>query len=120
MGLTTWKYSPKGKILKSDVSIAKNYLSQTEIESLERIVEMYVLYAEDQAKRHIPMTMEDRIKKLNIFLQSNEREILKDLGQVSAEVAKSSAESEWEKYRITQDQMFLSDFDKFVESLPRK
>jgi hypothetical protein len=118
MGLTSRKHSPQGKILKSDVSIAKNYLQQEELEALERIVEMFIIYAEDQAKRKIPMTMEDWIKRLNTFLQFNEREILEHIGTVSAEVAKSFAESEREKYRITQDKLFVSDFDEFTNSLP--
>jgi len=112
MGLTNWNKSPRGKILKSDVSIAKNYLSKDEIEALDRIVNMYLDYAEDQAKRKIPMTMEDWIKKLDAFLQFNERKILDNSGKVSAEVSKSFSESEWEKYRIVQDRLFESDFDR--------
>jgi len=112
MGLTNWKKSPKGKILKSDVSIAKNYLNKNEIEALDRIVNMYLDYAEDQAKRKIPMTMEDWIMKLNAFLQFNEREVLDNSGKVSAEVSKTFSESEWEKYRIVQDRLFESDFDR--------
>jgi len=111
MGLTNWKKSPKGKILKSDVSIAKNYLTKDEIESLNRIVNMYLDYAEDQAKRKIPMTMEDWTNKLDAFLQFNERDILDNPGKVSAEIAKTFSESEWEKYRIVQDRLFKSDFD---------
>ncbi len=124
MGLTNWKKSPKGKILKSDVSIAKNYLNKNEIETLNRIVNMYLDYAEDQAKRKFPMTMEDWINKLDAFLQFNEREILDNQGKVSAEVAKSFSESEWEKYRIVQDQLFESDFDrelnKFLKDSKKK
>lgn len=117
MGLTTWKKSPKGKIQKSDVAIAKNYLNKDEIESLDRIVNMYLDYAEDQAKRKIPMTMEDWSNKLDAFLQFNERKVLDNPGKVSAEIAKSFAESEWEKYRIVQDRLFVSDFDREVKKL---
>lgn len=112
MGLATWKKAPKGKILKSDVSIAKNYLNKEEITSLDRFVTMYLDYAEDQAKRRIPMTMQDWAKKLDAFLQFNEREVLENPGKVSAELAKEFAESEFEKYRIVQDRLFESDFDK--------
>ncbi len=117
MGLTSWKKSPEGKILKSDVSVAKNYLTKDELESLDRIVNMYLDYAEDQAKRKIPMTMEDWANKLDAFLKFNEREILDNPGKVSAEVAKAFAESEWEKYRIVQDRLFESDFDKELNKL---
>lgn len=115
MGLTTWRNAPKGKILKSDVSIAKNYLTLDEMDSLNRIVTMYLDYAENQAKRKIPMTMEDWAKKLNAFLQFNEYEILNNSGKVTAEIAKAFAESEFEKYRITQDKLFESDFDKLIK-----
>jgi len=114
MGLSTWKNVPKGKILKSDVSIAKNYLTLEEMDSLNRIVTMYLDYAENQAKRKIPMTMEDWASKLNAFLQFNEYEILNNSGKVTAEIAKAFAESEFEKYRIVQDRLFESDFDKFL------
>ncbi len=117
MGLTTWKKSPKGKIQKSDVSIAKNYLNKDEIGALDRIVTMYLDYAEDQAKRKIPMTMEDWSKKLDAFLKFNERKVLDTPGKVSAEIAKSFAESEWEGYRIVQDLIFESDFDLEVKKL---
>lgn len=120
MGLTTWKKSPKGKIQKSDVSIAKNYLNKDEIEELDRIVNMYLDYAEDQAKRKIPMTMEDWSKKLNAFLKFNERKVLDHPGEISAEIAKSFAESEWEKYRIVQDRLFESDFDRLAKKLLKK
>ncbi|MFR9547121.1 MAG: virulence RhuM family protein [Rikenellaceae bacterium] len=113
MGLTTWKNAPKGKVLKSDVSIAKNYLKEIEIEGLDRIVSMYLDYAENQAKRKIPMTMEDWATKLDAFLQFNEYELLNNIGSVSAEVAKAFAESEFEKYRVIQDRLFESDFDRF-------
>jgi len=117
MGLTTWKKAPKGKIQKSDVSIAKNYLNKDEIEALDRIVNMYLDYAEDQAKRKIPMTMEDWSKKLDTFLKFNEREVLDNPGKASAEAAKVFAVSEWEKYRIVQDRLFESDFDREVKKL---
>lgn len=115
MGLTTWKHSPKGKILKSDVSVAKNYLTLDEMDSLNRIVTMYLDYAENQAKRKIPMTMEDWAIKLNAFLQFNEYELLHDSGRVTAEVAKAFAESEFEKYRVIQDILFESDFDRLLK-----
>lgn len=117
MGLTTWKNAPQGKIIKSDVSIAKNYLELDEIDGLNRIVSMYLDYAENQAKRRIPMTMEDWVNRLNAFLQFNEYELLNDSGKVTAEIAKSFAESEFEKYRIVQDRLFQSDFDKFAKEL---
>lgn len=114
MGLTTWKNAPKGKIVKADVSIAKNYLLQTELTDLNQIVTMYLDYAERQARRHIPITMEDWAKRLDTFLQFNEEDILHDSGKVSAEVAKSFAESEFEKYRPIQDKLFESDFDRLL------
>lgn len=114
MGLTSWKNAPYGKIVKSDVSVAKNYLTKPELQDLNQFVTMYLDYAERQAKRHIPMTMEDWAKKLDVFLEFNEEEILNDKGKVSAEIAKSFAESEFEKYRIIQDKLYQSDFDKLV------
>ncbi len=114
MGLTNWKNSPNGKIMATDVVIAKNYLTKEELKSLERIVTMYLDYAEDQAERHIPMTMEDWKKRLDVFLQFNEREVLDNPGKVSHKVAESFALSEFEKYRIVQDKLFESDFDKFM------
>lgn len=120
MGLTTWKNAPSGKIVKSDVSIAKNYLAKNELEDLNRFVTMYLDYAERQARRHIPMTMEDWAAKLDVFLQFNEEEILHDKGRVSAEIAKSFAESEFEKYRVIQDKLFESDFDRLVASTERE
>ena len=114
MGLTTWAAAPKGKIVKSDVSVAKNYLSNQEMRSLERIVSAYLDLAEDRAERHIPMTMEDWKKKLDVFLQFNEREVLTNPGKVSHKMAESFALSEYEKYRIIQDKLFESDFDKFM------
>lgn len=113
MGLTTWKNAPEGKIIKSDVSVAKNYLTEKELRRLDRIVSMYLDYAEEQAERHIPMSMQDWAKKLDAFLQFNEYEILNHTGRVSAQVAKSFAESEFEKYRVIQDKLYLSDFDKY-------
>lgn len=113
--MTNWKNAPEGKILKPDVIIAKNYLTKAELDSLNRIVTMYLDYAEDQANLNIPMTMEDWAKKLNAFLQFNEREILDNPGKVSQEVAKVFAESEIEKYRIVQDDLFESDFDRYIK-----
>ncbi len=114
MGLTNWKNSPNGKIIASDVVVAKNYLTKKEIKSLERIVTMYLDYAEDQAERHIPMSMEDWKSKLDVFLKFNEREVLDNPGKISHKVAESFALSEFEKYRIVQDKLFKSDFDKFM------
>ena len=117
MGLTTWKNAPNGKIIKTDVSIAKNYLNKKEIKSLDRFVTMYLDYAETQAERKIPMTMEDWASKLNAFLQFNEKELLTNAGKVSHAIAKTFAESEFEKYRIYQDKLFQSDFDKLINKL---
>lgn len=114
MGLTSWEQYPNGKIQKYDVSIAKNYLSREELQALERIVTMYLDYAEYQAGRHIPMTMQDWSQRLNRFLEFNEHEILHDTGRVTHEIAKAFAESGFEKYRIVQDRMFESDFDHFL------
>ncbi len=115
MGLTTWSAAPNGKIVKSDVSVAKNYLSETELSYLERIVSMYLDYAELQAERKIPMSMEDWATRLDGFLEFNGNEILTGPGKISAEAAKLHAESEYEKYRILQDQLFESDFDRFLQ-----
>ena len=115
MGLTTWKNAPHGKILKPDVVVAKNYLTEKELKSLDRIVTMYLDYAEDQAERKIPMTMQDWAGKLSAFLQFNERDLLDHPGKVSQEVAKAFAESEFEKYRVVQDRLFESDFDRHVK-----
>lgn len=112
MGLTAWANSPDGKILKSDVTIAKNYLTETELGELGRIVNAYLDLAESRAKRRIPMTMEDWAKRLDIFLQADDRGILKNAGKISAQIAKEHAESEFEKFRIIQDKLFESDFDK--------
>jgi len=115
MGLMTWKHAPQGKILKPDVSVAKNYLAKPEIEALDRIVGMYLDYAESQAAKGIPMTMEDWSGKLNAFLHFNEHEILSGAGTVTQEIAKVFAESEFEKYRIIQDRLFESDFDRLIK-----
>lgn len=112
MGLTTWEKAPNGKIVKTDVSIAKNYLKE-ELESMGRLVNAFLDLAEDRAKRHIPMTMEDWAKRIDKFLDSDDRPILNDSGKMSAEQAKDYAETEFEKYRIFQDRVFQSDFDKF-------
>jgi hypothetical protein len=117
MGLTTWEKLPDGKILKTDVSIAKNYLTKEELESLSRIVNAYLDLAEDRAKRRIPMTMEDWAKRLDQFIELTERDILHDSGKISAEVAKDHAESEFEKFRIIQDRLFESDFDRAVKEI---
>ncbi len=117
MGLTTWRNAPHGKILKPDVVVAKNYLTEKELKSLDRIVTMYLDYAEDQAERNIPMTMKDWATKLNAFLKFNERDLLEHPGKVSAEVAKAFAESEFEKYRRVQDRRFESDFDRAIKKL---
>lgn len=119
MGLTTWEHAPNGKILKPDVSVAKNYLKEMELESMGRIVNGFLEVAEDMAKRHIPMTMEDWAKRIDKFLDTTERPILSDAGSVSAEQAKEFAETEFEKYRIIQDRFFESDFDRFeLPTLP--
>ena len=117
MGLTTWAAAPDGKIVKSDVSIAKNYLSEEEMRSLERIVSAYLDLAEDRAERHIPMTMEDWSKRLDLFLMADDREVLQDAGKITAEIAKTKAETEFEKYRVVQDRLFMSDFDKYMLEL---
>ena len=114
MGLTTWKNSPNGRILKSDVTVAKNYLQQDELQELNEIVTMYLDYATRQARRHIPMTMQDWAEKLDAFLQFNDAEILKDKGKVTAAIAKAFAESEFEKYRVIQDRQYQSDFDRLM------
>jgi len=115
MGLSSWKNSPKGKIRKSDVSIAKNYLSEEELKPLNRIVTMYLDYAEHQAEKGIAMTMKDWVKKLDAFLQFNEEEILTNSGKISAVIAKEFAETEYEKYKPIQDRLFESDFDKMIK-----
>lgn len=112
MGLTSWEKAPNGKIVKTDVSVAKNYLKENELESMGRIVSAFLDLAEDRAKRHIPMTMEDWAIRIDKFLDSDDRPILTDAGQISAEQAKEYAETEFEKYRIIQDRLFQSDFDR--------
>lgn len=120
MGLTSWEAAPQGKIQRYDVSIAKNYLSNSELGQMQRIVSAYLDMAEMQAMRKIPMTMEDWEKRLSGFLQLWDREILQDAGRVTAELAKTHAESEFEKFRIVQDRLFESDFDKLIKKLPEK
>ena len=117
MGLTTWESAPDGKIVKADVTIAKNYLSEKEMSYLERIVSLYLDYAELQAERRIPMSMEDWAKRLDGFLEFNGNELLMGPGKVSAEQAKLHAETEFEKYRIVQDRLFMSDYDKYLLEL---
>lgn len=119
MGLTTWKNAPEGKIVKADVSVAKNYLSVDEMQELNEIVTMYLDYATRQARRHIPMTMEDWATKLDAFLQFNDAEVLQDKGKVTAAIAKAFAESEFEQYRVIQDQLYQSDFDRLMEAVDR-
>ena len=116
MGLTSWKNAPNGKIVKADVSVAKNYLFQEEVQELNEIVTMYLDYATRQARRHIPMTMADWATKLDAFLQFNGEEVLQDKGKVTAAIAKAFAESEFEQYRIIQDQLYQSDFDRLIEA----
>lgn len=120
MGLFTWEAAPNGKIVKTDVSIAKNYLSDKEMSYMERIVSLYLDYAELQAERHIPMSMEDWAKRLDGFLEFNGNEILTGAGKISAEQAKLHAETEFEKYRIVQDRLFMSDYDKFLMELEER
>ena len=115
MGMTSWKNAPDGKIVKADVSIAKNYLAKEEMQELNEIVTMYLDYATRQARRHIPMTMADWASKLDAFLQFNDAEILHDKGKVSAAIAKAFAESEFEQYRILQDKHYVSDFDRLMQ-----
>ncbi|MBO1363451.1 virulence RhuM family protein [Prevotella sp. A2931] len=113
MGLTSWEKVPNGKIVKTDVSVAKNYLKENELEAMGRIVNSFLDVAEDMAKRHIPMTMEDWAKRIDKFLDVTDRPVLPDSGKVSAEYAKEYAETEFEKYRVIQDKLFKSDFDRF-------
>ena len=120
MGLTTWADAPDGKIKRSDVSIAKNYLSQEEMKQLNRMVTAYLDFAENMTLRHIPLTMQDWEKRLNSFIEMFDYGILKDAGKVSAEIAKLHAETEFEKYRVIQDRLFMSDFDKYILELEEK
>ena len=117
MGLTSWKNAPDGKIVKTDVTIAKNYLAKEEITELNEIVTMYLDYATRQARRHIPMTMEDWKTKLDAFLRFNDADVLQDKGKVTAAIAKEFAESEFEKYRVIQDSLYQSDFDRLLNSV---
>ena len=116
MGLTTWENAPDGKIVKPDVSIAKNYLNELELEDMGRLVNATLDMAERMAKRHIPMTMEDWARRIDIILEAGDNAVLIDAGKVTAEFAKSFAESEFEKYRIVQDRLFCSDFDRFDDN----
>ena len=118
MGLTTWENAPDGKIVKTDVTIAKNYLKEMELEDMGRIVTAVLEFAESRAKRHIPMTMEDWAKRIDAYLSSDERPVLDNAGSVSHEDAVLHAETEFEKYRIVQDRLFQSDFDRFLGALP--
>ncbi|MGL4667687.1 MAG: virulence RhuM family protein [Saezia sp.] len=120
MGLTSWKDAPQGKIQKFDVSVAKNYLSDHEIAQLQRLVNAYLDIAEDMAQRQIPMTMADWEERLNRFIAATDREVLQDAGQVSAEIAKAHAESEFEKYRIVQDRLYQSDFDRAIKAIENR
>ena len=117
MGLASWEQAPDGKILKTDVVVAKNYLNKDELESLGRIVNAYLDLAEDRARRNIPMTMEDWAQRLDAFLEFTDREVLRDGGKVSAELAKAHAESEFENYRIVQDRLFESYFDRVIKQI---
>jgi hypothetical protein len=118
MGLSTWENAPRGKILKSDVGVAKNYLSMMEVKDLNEIVSMYLDYATRQARRHTPMTMQDWAQKLDVFLELNDEIILQGKGSVTHEIAKAFAESEFEQYRVLQDKTYLSDFDKILSEIP--
>lgn len=120
MGLTTWKNAPSGKILKSDVAVAKNYLTEDELSALNRVVTMYLDYAENQAARQMPMRMRDWVEKLDAFLRFNEYDILQDAGKVSHEVAKALAEEAYSQFRVRQDEIYESDFDRVVKQLKNK
>lgn len=120
MGLTTWKKAPDGKVLKSDVAVAKNYLAEDEIKALERIVSMYLDYAEDQAARNIPMRMADWVEKLDGFLRFNERQVLTNAGEVSAAVAKQLAEGEYERFRVGQDRDYEGDFEREAKRISER
>ena len=118
MGLTSWKDAPAGKIQKFDVSVAKNYLTDNELAQLQRLVNAYLDVAEDMATRQIPMTMQDWEQRLNRFIEATDRKVLQDAGKVSAEIAQAHAETEFEKYRIVQDRLYQSDFDRALQKLP--
>ena len=117
MGLTTWAYAPDGKIIKSDVSIAKNYLGKSELQSLQKIVSAYLDLAERRAEKRMPMTMEDWRKHLDLILRADGNALLTNAGSISAEIAKGHAETEFEKYRVIQDQKYLSDYDRYMDEL---
>ena len=117
MGLTNWKESPNGPIYRYDVDVAKNYLNEKELKNLNRIVTMYLDYAEYQAENHNAMTMNDWINRLNAFLQFNGKEILKNAGKISQKVAQELAYKEYDKYRLKQDKLYVSDFDKFIKEV---
>ncbi len=119
MGLKTWKNAPEGKIMKSDVIIAKNYLDESEIDELNRIVSMYLDYAENQAKRQVPMSMADWVQKLDGFLVFNDYAVLQNAGTISHDIAKNLAEGQFEQYRIEQDRLYVSDFDELTKKLPQ-
>ena len=120
MGLTSWKHSPNGKILETDVVVAKNYLTKEELESLERIVSAFLDLAEDRARRNIPMTMEDWATRIDKFLLADDRDILKDAGKISHEIACDKALTEFEKYRVKQDKLYKSDFDLLLEEVEKR
>ncbi len=120
MGLTNWEGGPEGKVVKTDVAVAKNYLTQDELDSLGRIVNAYLELAEDRARRKIPMTMEDWAIRLDKFLEFDERDVLQNAGKISAKIAKDYAESEFEKYRIIQDRLFESDFNKETKAIEKQ
>ena len=115
MNLTTWKNSPDGKIMESDVVVAKNYLTKDEIEDLEGIVSAFLELAERRARRHIPMTMEDWANRIDKYLLADDRDVLKDAGKISHEIAEEKALTEFEKYRVIQDRLYQSDFDKLIQ-----
>lgn len=120
MGLTTWADAPDGKIRKSDVTVAKNYLSEEELGQLNRMVSAYLDFAENMTQRHIPLTMQDWESRLNSFIEMFEYGLLKDAGKVSAEIAKLHAETEFEKYRVIQDKLFMSDYDRYLLELEKE
>ncbi len=120
MGLTSWDNAPSGKVLKSDVTIAKNYLSKDELDSLGRIVNAFLDLAENRAKRNIPMSMEDWAARLDAFLELDDREILHDAGKITKKIADEKALSEFEKYRVVQDRFFMSDFDRLILDVKKR
>lgn len=120
MGLTSWKAAPEGKISKSDVSVAKNYLTTDEMASLELIVSAYLDLAENRTRRKIPMTMEDWAKRIDIYLAADDLAVLQNPGKITAAIAKDHAETEFEKYRIIQDKLFMSDYDRYLLELEEK